>query len=97
MGYCRVTTLLQAMGLSATDKTSQIERVVGVAHSLAMNENQLPGWFFSVDYDQVSTAEQKQLWQQALTLYALLRDEESWYGCMTSRTSKAIDLIDVSS
>jgi hypothetical protein len=39
--------------LSAASKRSSEPKVVGVATSLGMNESDLPGWFFSVDYELV--------------------------------------------
>ncbi|TYZ59843.1 hypothetical protein PybrP1_005479 [[Pythium] brassicae (nom. inval.)] len=75
----QVATLLEILSWSAAaTKSSSEPKVVGVAKSLSMDEAKLPGWFFTVDYELASTETQKSLYQAALTLYALLRDEESW-------------------
>lgn len=48
-----VKSLLQTLTLSASVKQSADPTVAGVAVSLQMNAAQLPGWFFSVDFQQV--------------------------------------------
>ncbi|KAF1322381.1 Glycoprotein-n-acetylgalactosamine 3-beta-galactosyltransferase, partial [Globisporangium splendens] len=74
----QVSKLLEMLTLSAASKRSSEPKVVGVATSLGMNENDLPGWFFSVNYELESGENQKALYQAALELFSLLRDEECW-------------------
>uniref|UniRef100_K3WB34 MYND-type domain-containing protein n=1 Tax=Globisporangium ultimum (strain ATCC 200006 / CBS 805.95 / DAOM BR144) TaxID=431595 RepID=K3WB34_GLOUD len=74
----QVSKLLETLTLSAASKRSSEPKVVGVATSLGMNESDLPGWFFSVDYELESAESQKTLYQAALELFSLLRDEECW-------------------
>ncbi|TMW55159.1 hypothetical protein Poli38472_013921 [Pythium oligandrum] len=74
----KIAALLQELGLSTEVKNVSEPKVIGVAKSLQMDENKLPGWFFSIDYELESKERQKALYQTVLSLYALLRDDGSW-------------------
>ncbi|GAB9463447.1 hypothetical protein Gpo141_00000908 [Globisporangium polare] len=73
-----IASLLNTLTWSAAAKNCSESKVVGVAKSLSMDEKTLPGWFFSLDYELESAENQKALYQAALDLCSLLRDEECW-------------------
>ncbi|KAG7376486.1 hypothetical protein PHYPSEUDO_013302 [Phytophthora pseudosyringae] len=73
-----LASLLETMSLSSTPKTADGPKTAGVASSIGMNGLELPGWFFTVDIEAASKERQKALYQAALELYGLLKDEECW-------------------
>lgn len=48
-----IPTLLATLGLSRETKATSESKIVSVAHSLQMNEDSLPGWFWTVNYELV--------------------------------------------
>ncbi|KAJ8519861.1 hypothetical protein ON010_g18026 [Phytophthora cinnamomi] len=67
----------------AIPKKADEPKTAGVASSIGINGPELPGWFFTVDVESASKEQQKALYQAALELYGLLKDEECWYGAAT--------------
>ncbi|KAF1795580.1 Zinc finger, MYND-type [Phytophthora cactorum] len=61
-------------------KMADEPKTAGVASSIGMNGPELPGWFFTVDVEAASKERQKALYQAALELYGLLKDDDCWYG-----------------
>ncbi|GLD99877.1 hypothetical protein PINS_up008605 [Pythium insidiosum] len=73
-----VETQLNRLGLATEGKQAMEPKAIGVATSLQMNASALPGWFFTSDYEVLSKEQQKEMDDAVLSLYALLRDGESW-------------------
>ncbi|CAI5715148.1 unnamed protein product [Peronospora effusa] len=74
----KLASLLETLTFSFHPKKVNDSKTVGVASSIGMNGPELPGWFFTVDFEEASKERQKVLFQAALGLYGLLRDDECW-------------------
>uniref|UniRef100_M4B766 MYND-type domain-containing protein n=1 Tax=Hyaloperonospora arabidopsidis (strain Emoy2) TaxID=559515 RepID=M4B766_HYAAE len=74
----KLASLLETLTFSTCLKKVEEPMTAGVASSIGMNGPMLPGWFFAVDYEQAPKEQQKALYQAALELYGLLKDDECW-------------------
>ncbi|KAF4322667.1 hypothetical protein BBO99_00002727 [Phytophthora kernoviae] len=74
----KLAELLETLSLSTTPKQAVEPKTAGVASSIGMTGSELPGWFFTVDFAAAPKEQQKALYQAALELYGLLKDEECW-------------------
>lgn len=74
----KLSELLETLSLSTTPKKADDPKILGVAGSIGMTGPELPSWFFTVDFDMASKEQQKALYQAALEVYGLLKDEECW-------------------
>ncbi|KAG6620889.1 SET and MYND domain-containing protein [Phytophthora cinnamomi] len=74
----KLAALLEALAWSSSPKKADEPKTAGVASSIGINGPELPGWFFTVDVESASKEQQKALYQAALELYGLLKDEECW-------------------
>ncbi|KAG6963357.1 hypothetical protein JG687_00006605 [Phytophthora cactorum] len=76
----KLVSLLETLTFSSSPKMADEPKTAGVASSIGMNGPELPGWFFTVDVEAASKERQKALYQAALELYGLLKDDDCWYG-----------------
>ncbi|EEY55018.1 uncharacterized protein PITG_08602 [Phytophthora infestans T30-4] len=74
----RLASLLETLTLSSSVKKADEPKTAGVASSIGINSQELPGWFFTVNVEEASKERQKALYQAVLELYGLLKDEECW-------------------
>ncbi|ETK76726.1 hypothetical protein F441_17283 [Phytophthora nicotianae CJ01A1] len=74
----KLASLLETLTFSPSPKKADEPKTAGVASSIGMNSQELPGWFFTVDVEAAPKERQKAMYQAALELYGLLKDEECW-------------------
>ncbi|KAG2853473.1 hypothetical protein PC110_g13864 [Phytophthora cactorum] len=74
----KLVSLLETLTFSSSPKMADEPKTAGVASSIGMNGPELPGWFFTVDVEAASKERQKALYQAALELYGLLKDDDCW-------------------
>ncbi|RLN97309.1 hypothetical protein BBJ28_00021000 [Nothophytophthora sp. Chile5] len=93
---------LEALSWTTSAKKPEEPTVVGIAASIGMATSELPGWFFTLDFELVrallaleSKERQKILYQAALELYGLLMDEECWTRDKDSFPRSSYTLVDV--
>ncbi|EGZ22039.1 hypothetical protein PHYSODRAFT_354433 [Phytophthora sojae] len=92
----RLATLLEKLSWSLIPKKADDSKTAGVASSIGLNGPELPGWFFTVDFESASKEQQKALHQTALELYGLLKDEECWTRDKESFPRSSYTLVEVS-
>ncbi|KAL3661695.1 hypothetical protein V7S43_013454 [Phytophthora oleae] len=74
----KLMSVLETLSFSSSPKKADDPKTAGVASSIGMNGPDLPGWFFNVDVEAASKERQKALYQAAVELYGLLKDEACW-------------------
>ncbi|KAE8908995.1 hypothetical protein PF005_g15850 [Phytophthora fragariae] len=74
----KLAPLLEKLSWSSSPKKADDSKTAGVASSIGISGPELPGWFFTVDFESASAEQQKALYQAALELYGLLKDEDCW-------------------
>ncbi|CAI5745861.1 unnamed protein product [Peronospora destructor] len=75
----KLASLLETLTFSFHPKKVDNSKTIDVASSIGMNGPELPGWFFMVDFEKGNSATVSSiLFQAALELYGLLRDDECW-------------------
>ncbi|KAG7395923.1 hypothetical protein PHYBOEH_003048 [Phytophthora boehmeriae] len=90
----KLAELLKTLSLSTDAKQAVEPKTAGVASSIGMTGPELPGWFFTVDFDEAPKEQQKAVYQAALELYGLLKDEECWTRDKESFPRSSYTLVD---